>query len=380
MRKPWSDPRYFYGAPTQEQAKRIAWKSLLSLTPRDWIRDTVGQVIYTVFGSELHVIGLDKPQRSEGVQWDGGVLDESCDLIPKTFDLNVVPMLTHRDGWCWRIGVPKRRGPSATEFRADFEKWSMGEVEDAASFTWPSSDILPPSALRYAQAHMDTIDYMEQFDAVWQTAGGGVFHAFDRDYNVRPCLYDPKLPIVVGSDFNVDPMCWILGHRYGDRIEWFDEIFIRDTNTPAALNVLHGRYSDHEGGFQFYGDATGQARKTSASQSDYDHIMNDARFKKLGRTTHYTPGNPAVQDRFAACNAMLCAANDFRRMFVDGRCVHLITDLEGRHYRPGTTEVKDTGDLGHMTDAMGYPVHKLFPIRVLIEYESPQVIEILPET
>ena len=24
--KPWHDPRYFYGAPTRDQAKRIAWQ------------------------------------------------------------------------------------------------------------------------------------------------------------------------------------------------------------------------------------------------------------------------------------------------------------------------------------------------------------------
>ena len=29
--------RYFYGAPTEGQAKRIAWEHLLRLIPKDWI-------------------------------------------------------------------------------------------------------------------------------------------------------------------------------------------------------------------------------------------------------------------------------------------------------------------------------------------------------
>ncbi len=374
--KPWPDPRYFYGAPTTEQAKRIAWQSLLNLTPKDWIKGTTGLTIYTVFGSELHVVGMDRPQRSEGVQWDGGVLDESCDLPPKTFDLSVIPMLTHRNGWCWRIGVPKRQGPSAGEFRKDYEQWTAGKVEEATGFTWPSSDILSPDALRFAASKMDKKDFREQFDAVWQDSGGGVFYAFQKDYNVRPCSYDPQLAIVVGSDFNVDPMSWVIGHRYPNRLEWFDEIFVRDTNTPKTLDTLYSRYADHVGGFEFYGDATSRARKTSALQSDYDHIMNDVRFKKLGRTVHYRRDNPLRLDRFAACNALICNAADVRRMFVDPRCVNLIDDLQSRYYEPGSREVKDKGDLGHITDAMGYAVHLLFPIRVEIEYERPQPVEI----
>lgn len=375
--KPWPDPRYFYGAPTTEQAKRIAWQHLVNLTPKAWIKSAVNLTITTVFGSELSVVGMDRPQRIEGPQWDGCVLDESCDLQPGTFDTTVVPMLTHRDGWCWRIGVPKRQGPSSKEFREDYESWVAGEIPDATGFTWPSSDILSPEKLAFAAAKLDIKDYLEQFDAVWQDVGGGVFHSFDPAYNVRPCTYDTRLPIIVGSDFNVDPMCWVIGHRWNDRIEWFDEIFERNTNTPQTLGLLYERYSDHTGGFEFYGDATGRARRSSAVQSDYDHIMSDARFRKLGRTTHYRMDNPEREDRFAACNAMLCSALGHRRMFVDPRCVRLIADLKSRYYKPGTRETADKGDLGHMTDAMGYSVHVLFPIRVEIEYEKPQRIEIL---
>jgi len=373
--KPWPDPRYFYAAPTTAQAVLIAWDHFLSLIPQKWIADiyTASRRIKTIFGSELRIVGMDKPQRIEGTQWDGCVLDESCDLKPKVFDLNVLPMLLHRDGWCWRIGVPKRQGPAANEFRQFYEKAITGEMEDGAGFSWPSSDILPPGVIADARARMDIKDFREQLEAKFETAGGQVFYAFDSERNVRSCSYDPRMPIIVGSDFNVDPMSWCIGHRYQDRMEWFDEIFKRDTNTAECLDLLWARYGTHSGGFEFYGDATSSARKTSASLSDYKQILSDPRFIKVGRTVHYPSANPPRRDRFAACNAMFCNAASIYRMHVDMRCENLITDLKSRYYPPGSSEPEDSADLGHMTDAMGYVVYSLFPIEVPVSTSIQQI-------
>ena len=374
VKKPWHDPRYFYGAPTQEQAKRIAWNDIIALVPPQWVkaRSDSNLTIVTHFGSTLQVVGLDKPQRIEGVQWDGAVLDESSDLKPGTFDLSILPALTHRTGWCWRIGVPKRQGVGAAEFKDFCMLGESGDDPDIVAFTWPSSDILPPEALEYARRTMDIKDYREQFEACWETAGGGIFYAFDPEFNVRPCAYHPELPLVIGSDFNVDPMAWVVGHRYPNRMEWIDEIWLRDTNTQKTLETLWQRYQHHQGGFEFYGDATGQARRTSASASDYKIIYADERFSK---TVHYPKANPPIKDRFSACNAMLCNAAGERRMFIDPKCKRLIKDLESRYYKPGTTDVADSGDLGHITDAMGYAVHRLFPMRVnIITRQQPVIV------
>lgn len=369
VKKAWGNPMYFYGAPTYGQAKRIAWDPIVRLIPKEWIESISASelLIRTVFGSELHIVGLDKPQRVEGNQWDGCVLDESCDLKPKTFDLSILPALTWRNGWCWRIGVPKRFGIGAVEFHEFYDAACRGDVPDAEGFTWPSSDIVPKASLDYARSVMDERDFNEQFNASWQTAGGGVFHAFDKDRNVRPVAYDPHKTILVGSDFNVDPMAWVLCHRRANVIEVFDELWLRNTNTQATLRILAERYPDHQGGWEFYGDATGRARKTSATSSDIQQISNYPQFLRQGRTILYLYSNPLVGDRFAATNARICSADGQRNLFVDPRCKHLIFDLQSRVYKPGTREVNDVGDIGHITDAMGYIVYKLFPIRIKVE-------------
>lgn len=378
LRKPWPDPCYFFGGPTYQQAKRVAWEDLKALCPPDWLSQKPSEselCIKTKFGSTLYVVGLDKPRRVMGKQWDGCVLDESSDLKPGTFDTIVLPALTHRNGWCWRIGVPKRSGDGALEYRKFYEMAAAHQSNEATGYTWPSSDILPVSALQYAREHMDPVDYREQFEASFEDVGSTIFHSFDRHGNVRPCQHMSNRRIVVGSDFNVDPMAWALGHKYNNRLEWFDEIWLRNANTQRTLDVLYSRYSHHQGGFVFIGDATGRHRETSASESDYKQILNDARFKRLGRRVFYPIKNPDREDRFASCNAMFCNAAGQRRMFVDGaHCPRLVDDLLARHRKKGTKEVDDVGDLGHISDAMGYPTHWLFPIRLELDSTKVQVI------
>jgi len=374
VRKPWADPRYFYGAPTRDQAKRVAWAHLKALTPPEWLADEPSEgdlKIRTVFGSELQVLGLDKPQRIEGVQWDGCGLDESCDLKPGTFERNVLPALVHRNGWCWRIGVPKRQGVGARDFRRFCEEPPPG----AASFTWPSSTVLTPEQLRFAQENSDAKDYAEQFDARWANAGGAIFHAYDPERSVRPCSYDPERVVLVGSDFNVDPMAWVLCHLSADgaRLEVFDELWLRDTNTAAALDALWGRYAGHRGGWEFYGDASSRARKTSADSSDYAIIMGDERFKRAGRTVHYSTSNPSLKNRFAATNVMLKNAAGECRLHLDPRCKRLKQDLEARYYAPGTCEPADSGDTGHITDALGYVVWARFPLLIPLDEDVGEV-------
>lgn len=373
IKKPWPVPRYFYAAPTLPQAKRIAWDHLQSLIPKSWIKKVMVSEckIETVFGSQLYVVGMDKPQRIEGDQWDGGIFDECSDQRPGAFVKSVFPALSWRRGWCWRIGAPKRQGIGAAEFRDAFEM--AHESPDAEAFTWSSEGIVPEDAIKAARKIMDAIDFQEQFGGVFQNLTGGIFYAFNEEYNVRPVTYRPELPVVVGCDFNVDPMAWVIGHRFRNSVEWFDELWLRDSNTQGALNTLWQRYQHHKAGFEFYGDASSASRSTDAYESDYIQIAKDERFKRAGRTVHFPRSNPAKADRFAACNAMLCNADDERRLFVDPNCKQLIKDLKARTYKPGSREPADTGDIGHITDAMGYVVHRLFPIR-LLDSLPPQVI------
>jgi len=90
----------------------------------------------------------------------------------------------------------------------------------------------------------------------------------------------------------------------------------------------------------------------------------DERFRP--KRVLYPRANPAVKDRFARCNAMLCNAAGERRLFIHKKCTNLITDLTNRAYKEGTTTPDDQGDVSHSSDALGYviyPRHPLMPTR-----------------
>jgi hypothetical protein len=370
------DPIYAYCMPTFAQARKVAWYPLLDLIPSSWIAhngiNKSESSVTTRFGSTLYIVGMDKPHRLEGLQLDGCILDESSDQKPGIFARTIVPMLTHRQGWCWRIGVPKKNGVGRVEYRTFFEQ-GLEPDSEIASFHWKSSEILTPQQLAEVKSQLDPQEYAEQFEAQWIDAGGSVYHNYSRE-NILDVRYDPNKRIIVGCDFNVSPMAWVLcQQREPNTLQVFDEIFLRDANTQKTLDFLHSRYSSHNSDWTFIGDASARARKTSANRTDYLIIKNDIRF---GNKRVLFPGkNPKVQDRVACVNAALCNAAGEYRLHIHPRCKKLLNDFMIVSYKEGKTEVEnyDGTDIGHTVDALGYAVHKLMPIKLNKLY-TPQVL------
>lgn len=363
----WKNPAYFYAAPTRKQAKKIAWEDLKQLVPKHWLDGKPSEtelLIRTKFGSTLEVVGLDSPERIEGGGFNGGVVDERSDVKPRAIDISILPALADRDGWLIESGVPKRQGKGARSFNDGFSDALSANDPDSECYAWPSSMVLTEDQLGLFRARMDDKDYREQFEADIVMAGGSVFYNWSSD-NVRPIDYHPDLPLIVGMDFNVDPMCWVMGHDISKELCIVDELWKRDTNTEHSLNALWKKYKHHKGGFIFYGDASSRARKTSASASDYKQIFNDKRFDKVKtKVIKFRKANPAIADRLQSCTAMIKNADGRRRLFVDPRCKKLIVDLEDRVYKEGTSELDDGPFQGHITDALGYIIHTRYPYRI----------------
>lgn len=373
---------YIYALPTYNQAKKVAWYPILSLIPDSWLgKDAVNKSessITTKFGSTLYIVGMDKPHRIEGLQIDGIVVDESSDQRPELFRKTIMPMLSDRNGWAWRIGVPKKSGVGRVDFRSFFEAGLDPSHPSQASFTWKSEEILTPSQIEEAKRQLDPQEYAEQYCAEWVDTGGTIYYSFDKTYNVSDAVrYIPGERIIVGCDFNVSPMSWTLSHFVEGKLLVFDEIFLKDTNTAATLSHLHEKYGlatdTASPEWTFIGDASARARKTSATRSDYLTIKNDVRFgNKLVR---FPQRNPHLRDRYACVNAAFQNAAGERRLLIHPRCKHLINDFMVMSYKEGTSEPEkyDGTDIGHMADALGYVVFSLMPIKLTKSF-APEVI------
>lgn len=51
------------------------------------------------------------------------------------------------------------------------------------------------------------------------------------------------------------------------------------------------------------------------------------------------------------------------RFFVDPKCKHLIESFEKVIYKPGSRDVDKKAGVEHSADAVGYSIHRKFPIK-----------------
>lgn len=389
-------PLYGYGLPTGRQADLTVWEDIIKIFPPGVVKVAArgSGVIELVepFNSKLYLFSMYNPTRIEGQQYCGFVLDEMSDQKPKVFDLNVLPALSRWRGFCYCIGIPKRAGIGAECFRRYCEEWENDPTGVHAHFHWTSDGVIPDTELEIARRTLDLKDFREQYLASWENAAGAVYYAFDqREHTYSGNQYREDMPLLIGSDFNIDPMSWIIAQADFDKdghcafINVIDEISKRNTYTQETLNELWNRWGHHKAGFKFYGDAAGRSGHTSAALSDYIQIKQDKRFwqwtqQPTGEMVkmpqiYYPKCNPAVADRVAAVNAMLKNAAGFIRMTISKRCSRLIKDLEHVSYIPGTREIdKRDKDATHMSDALGYLVSAIAPVTLYRQKAPGQII------
>ncbi len=205
------------------------------------IRET-DLLITTKWGAELWVMGLDKPERIEGVSWDGCVVDELANCRENMWDANLRPALADRNGWAWLIGVPDRDAPGQVEYKRRVEYAKSGVDPEWDCFTWPSKDILPASEIDSARRQMDPELFDQEYGGKFVLAGGLAFPSFDGKLHIKDseAVYDPSLPLCLSCDFNVNPMAWGVIQHKRDRIRprVIKEFRLSDSDTNAACDAF----------------------------------------------------------------------------------------------------------------------------------------------
>jgi hypothetical protein len=390
----YDDPRFFFGAPTRDQAKAIFWQDLKRIIPRQLMRQRPMETelrIDLVTGAELHVIGMDKPERIEGRPWDGGILDEYANMRAGAWQENVYPALADRNGWCDMIGVPQGRN-----HYYDLAKYAQSGVDhEWAFFTWFSSDILPPERIEAARRFLDELVFQQEFEASFINFEGRAYYPFTEATHCAPLKYDPKLPLELCFDFNVEPgVCAIVQEQLlpkqyehgpagavmlnrpilGTGV--IGEVHIpRNSNTPAVCRAIIKKpdgtpsiWAQHLGQVRCYGDASGGARGSAKIQgSDWELIEKELKpvFKER-LSFRVKEANPPERSRINAVNSRFLSTTKDIRMMVDAaKAPHVVKDFEGvTLLKGGAGEIdkKSTPTLTHLSDAIGYYVEFQFPV------------------
>lgn len=384
----YPDPRFFAAAPTRDQAKAIYWADLKAMVPRQLMRGSPRESDLCIplwNGGEIWVIGMDKPERIEGRPWNGGILDEFANMKPGAWGENVRPALSDRKGWCWLIGVPEGRN-----HYYDINQYALHSGDpEWASFSWPSADILDPAEVAAARRQLDELVFKQEYEASFVNFVGRIYYPFDeRDHTTHELEYDPRAPLALCFDFNVEPgVCAIVQELKLPRCYERDaltnrlllnrpvtgtavigEVYIpRNSSTPAVCRKIIEDWGQHQGEVRCYGDASGGARGSAkVSGSDWDLIKNELRPTFGQRLSFRVPAaNPAERARVNAVNTRLKSSNGQVRMMVAKKAIHMIKDLEGvRALEGGSGEIDKRADprLTHISDAVGYYVEREFPV------------------
>jgi hypothetical protein len=290
---------------------------------------------------ELHIAGLDKPQRIEGSPWDGVHLDEYADMRASTWTENIRPLLSDRNGFGWFSGVPE----GLNHF---YDLYN--EVEDDPEwdrFHWKSADILPPEEIESAKRALDPRTFRQEYEASFEDAQGQVYYAYSKENQVD-CEINPNYPLILCVDFNVDPCIWEVAQNINGKVYFVDEIRQQNTNTEEMTREYLTRYPKHS--TIVYGDSAGNSRGTRGNVGQSDYVI----MAEMGlRHQVLKKANPRVKDRVNAVNAMLCNAKGQRKLFHSPRCIELKKDFQKVVWK-GQDINKSDGLRTHASDALGY--------------------------
>lgn len=379
-------PIYAYCYPTINQARRNVWEKLVRMYRNAGAVQKVNETemkIKLTNGATVYCMGLESSERLEGNHYCGIAVDEMSDTKPSAITQSVIPALNAYKGWLFLLGIPKRNGIGGPYYRKLCEMAQSGKKAIGGFTTsyhhWTSTEIYTPKEIEAYEDLMDPKTFNEHFLATWENAVGQVYYGFDEVESVfRDERYREDSPLLIGSDFNVNPMSWVVCQGDTEHLDVIDELSIKNTNTQETLDILYSRYGNHPGGFVFYGDAAGRQRHTSAAVSDYIQIFNDKRFAnpKTGNVDiRYLNQNPVIMDRVASVNTLLKAKSGKRRLFVSEKCVELIKDFISIVYKEGDRDLDKADPMRtHMSDALGYLVHKQYPVRPEIIKKPGKII------
>ena len=172
--------------------------------------------------------------------------------------------------------------------------------------------------------------------------------------NVDEGLEDTGAELLVGMDFNVNPMSCVIGVKAGASLAILDALAVQSSNTEEVAGELKRRYPGRR--IIVCPDPSGNARKTSSAVGETDFTI----LRRAGFEVDAASKAPLIPDRINAVQTLLRDGSGQRRLFVHPRARALLLSLAGLTYKEGTSIPDKASGLDHMADALGYLVWQRF--------------------
>jgi hypothetical protein len=364
-----SNEMYFIAAPTYGQVKKIYWQDMKKLTLSASHRKSPSEtdlIIHMDNGSQIHLIGLDKPERIEGIPWTGGGVDEIADIKSTAWAENILPALNTVNperpdyrAWCWLLGVPD--GLNHYYEMAEYAK--TANDPDWALFHWKSSEILPPDIIESAKRVMSLKQFKQEFEASFETASGRIYEDYGDD-NLTYESIKPHEQLCWYHDFNFTPLSSGIGVVREKSVYLLEEIILTSAVAQQSALEFVDRYKNHENkNVIVYGDPSGKAGEKHGHDSDYIEIEKVLRDNNWKFTRKVQPSTRSIKDGQNAVRAKIKNAAGEVSLYCNPKTApYTHKALLNGQLKEGSTFLEAETEYQHIGTAVRYFIEFEYPI------------------
>lgn len=317
--------------------------------------------------TKIQVASLHDPNRIRGIKALSAWIDEGAYISQEAWDI-VQGRLADTNGPCWITTTP-----AGYNWVFDLYDQAVKGAKHIKVIHWPSTENIFASAegLGNLIQRYDPKTYQQEVQARFVRGSGLCYYTFNRFVHLKKGVVNRSLPLWVGQDFNVNPMCSVIGQPFKTP-EGEEGVHILKTrsapnsDTFGLVTFLDNFIREHrieKKQVTIYADAAGNARST-AGKSDFQ-ILRGANYR-VDASLH----NPLVKDRINCVNGLFQPlVSKYPRILINDDIHDLVNDLEKQAWDPDTDPPAPDKTKGydHRTDALGYLCWKRWPLKTLTQ-------------
>ncbi len=371
---------------TLQNLKLTTIPSFLKLCPESYIEkfNQETQTVTFTNGSQLLFFGEnfadDKDLlRFRGLECSGMVLEECNELSPDTFYKSIERCGTFvpRSGEKPPPIIMATCNPSPGWVKELFyDRWLNGSLPHDWYYLPALIRDNPYMSAEYLESlkSLTKYQYSVMVEGDWNITlktGGEIYKSFELEKHVGSCKYNPKLPLHISFDENINPYLPVLigqvtDNGNGNEVRIIDEITARHpgNSVESVCKLFSERYADHKAGLFIYGDSTSQKRSTLLETGHNFFTMIQGYLQPFRPNMRILKSNPSVAMRVSWLNAVLEKEVGEIKILIDEKCKSTINDFVLTKEAPDGTKNKEMVTdsktkiryqaNGHLTDAFEY--------------------------
>lgn len=327
-------------------------------------------------GTEILFRSCDEPDKLRGPNLGWFWLDEAAMMPAVVWDL-MIGRLRLGPGRGWVTTTPRGKNWLYKLFCVTHKDNPDYNITQCSS---KANTYLPDYFIKQLETQYTGHWLKQELEGAFvEFVEAAAYEDFRMKVNVIPAaeaeaMYDKRLPIRLGCDFNHHIMAWPVVQVVGDQPVVLCEVSQqKEASIPKMVRKFRSIYAMHPGGLRIFPDAS--AGSKSAGGHSLLEIMAAEFAGYQSDPEFYVPKqNPKVPDRIHTVNQVLRGANQWKPLLIADSCEWLIEDMQRVQWNElgtGLLKISDPADdrslLTHASDGLGYWASMDMPSSFIVE-------------